>query len=216
MLVSDGPIRVLIVEDHTLVREGLVAMLEAEDGIDVAGECDDGEVALSKVAELEPDVILLDLRLPSLDGLEVLKRVKADRTDVRVLVLTVHDEQAYVGEAVMAGADGYLLKTVSHAELADAIRRVCKGEAVLHPAVARTALTGLRNLASGADGGNLSVRELEILTLLAQGLSNREIGVRLEIGVETVKTHISSILHKLDAVDRTQAVAVALRKGLID
>lgn len=210
-------IRVLVVEDHTLVREGLVAMLQSQHDMEVAGQAGDGEEALRLAAEAAPDLVLLDLRLPKVDGLEVLKRLKAEHQRTRVIVLTVHDEQAYVGEAVMAGADGYLLKTASYEELADAVRRVIQGEAVLHPAVARTVLTALSDLAGGDGGhGELSVRELEIIKLLAQGLSNREIAVRLSLGVETVKTHISSILAKLGAVDRTQAVAVALRRGLID
>lgn len=210
-------IRVLVVEDHTLVREGLVAMLQSQHDMEVAGQAGDGEEALRLAAEAAPDLVLLDLRLPKVDGLEVLKRLKAEHQRTRVIVLTVHDEQAYVGEAVMAGADGYLLKTASYEELADAVRRVIQGEAVLHPAVARTVLTALSDLAGGDGGhGELSVRELEIIRLLAQGLSNREIAVRLSLGVETVKTHISSILAKLGAVDRTQAVAVALRRGLID
>lgn len=213
--MTEQKISVLVVEDHTLVREGLVSMLEAQHDMDVAGEADNGHDAVRLASELGPDVILLDLRLPGIDGLEALKRIKAEPGEVRVLVLTVHDEQAYVGEAVLAGADGYLLKTVSHSELADGIRRVMRGEAVLHPGVARTVLTELSQLASG-DGGDLSVRELEILKLLAQGLSNKQIAVRLTIGVETVKTHISSILHKLGAVDRTQAVALAFRRGLLE
>ncbi|HVL80998.1 MAG TPA: response regulator transcription factor [Actinomycetota bacterium] len=210
-------IRVVVVEDHTLVREGLVTMLDVEEDIEVVAQAGDGEEALEVILEHEPDVVMLDLRLPGMDGMEVLKRVKAQKPQIRVLVLTVHDEQQYVGEAVLSGADGYLLKTVSHAELTDAARRIAKGEAVLHPAVARSVLTELTTLAAGGpDDGGLSPREREILTLLAQGLSNKQIASRLQVGVETVKTHISSILGKLDAVDRTQAVALALRRGLIE
>jgi DNA-binding NarL/FixJ family response regulator len=215
--MADTPTRVLVVEDHTLVREGFVAMLESIEGVAVCGQAGNGEEALERVAELQPEIVLLDLRLPKLDGLEVLKRLKNEGSDAKVLVLTVHDEQSYVGEAVLAGADGYLLKTVTHAELTDAIERVKRGETVLHPSVARTVVTALTELKSSDGGqGGLSVRELEIVNLLAQGLSNREIAVRLSLGVETVKTHISSILHKLGAVDRTQAVAFALRRGLIE
>jgi len=199
------------------VREGLVTMLDVEEDIEVVAQAGDGEEALEVILEHEPDVVMLDLRLPGMDGMEVLKRVKAQKPQIRVLVLTVHDEQQYVGEAVLSGADGYLLKTVSHAELTDAARRIAKGEAVLHPAVARSVLTELTTLAAGGpDDGGLSPREREILTLLAQGLSNKQIASRLQVGVETVKTHISSILGKLDAVDRTQAVALALRRGLIE
>lgn len=207
----------MVVEDHTLVREGLVTLLGAQEDIDVIAECGDGAEAVELGRDLSPDLVLLDLRLPGLDGLEVLRRLKAADESTRVLILTVHDEQSYVGEAVVAGADGYLLKTSSHSDLLDAIRRVMAGEAVLHPAVARSVLKELTHLASGeAASGELSTRELEILRHLAQGLSNRQIAVELGIGMETVKTHISSILHKLDAVDRTQAVAVALRRGIID
>lgn len=210
-------ISVVVVEDHTLVREGLIAMLEGQDDIEVVGEAADGKEALRLIGELDPDVVLLDLRIPEIDGLEVLKRLKSGGTRARVLVLTVHDEQAYVAEAVVSGADGYLLKTVNHAELADAIRRLWAGEAVLHPAVARTVIKEMSNLAGGEGAStDLSVRELEVVKLLAQGLSNKQIAVRLGVGVETVKTHISSILGKLGAVDRTQAVALAMRRGLID
>lgn len=209
-------IRVLVVEDHTLVRQGLVAMLAAAEGLEVTGEAEDGERALELVSADRPDVVLLDLRLPKIDGIEVLRRSKSDDPDIRVIALTVHDEQAYVGEALLAGADGYLLKTVAHEELIDAIKRVAEGEVVLHPAVSRTAMTELTQLASRDASSDLSTRELDVLRHLAQGLSNKQIAVRLQVGVETVKTHISSILHKLDATDRTEAVAVALRRGLIE
>lgn len=208
--------RVLVVEDHTLVRQGLVAMLAAAEGVEVAGEAEDGERALELVTDEEPDVVLLDLRLPKVDGIEVLRRLKSDDPDIRVIALTVHDEQAYVGEALLAGADGYLLKTVAHEELIDAIKRVAQGEVVLHPAVSRTAMTELTQLATRDASSDLSIRELDVLRHLAQGLSNKQIAVRLQVGVETVKTHISSILQKLEASDRTEAVAVALRRGLIE
>lgn len=209
-------IRVLVVEDHTLVRQGLVAMLAAADGVEVAAEAEDGERALELVSGDAPDIVLLDLRLPKVDGIEVLRRLKSDHPDIRVIALTVHDEQAYVGEALLAGADGYLLKTVAHEELVDAIKRVAQGEVVLHPAVSRTAMTELTQLATRDVSTDLSIRELDVLRHLAQGLSNKQIAVRLQVGVETVKTHISSILHKLDATDRTEAVAVALRRGMIE
>lgn len=214
--VAEGTIRVLVVEDHTLVREGLMAMLGSHEGFDVIAGTGNGHEALRLGAELHPDVILLDLRIEGLDGLEVLKKIKADHPDIRVLILSVHDEQSYVGQAVVAGADGYLLKTVSTEELVDGVRRVMAGEAVLHPAVARTVLSEMTHLASGGGPAELSARELEIVKLLAQGLSNKQIAVRLQLGIETIKTHISSILSKLGAVDRTQAVAVALRRGIIE
>lgn len=193
-----------------------MAMLSSHDGFEIVGGTGDGNDALRLGAELTPDVMLLDLRIEGLDGLAVLKQMKAEQPDVRVLILSVHDEQAYVGQAVVAGADGYLLKTVSSEELVDGVRRVMAGEAVLHPAVARMVLSELTHLANRDGPDELSVRELEIVKLLAQGLSNKQIAVRLQLGIETVKTHISSILSKLGAVDRTQAVAVALRRGIID
>lgn len=209
-------IRVVVVEDHNLVREGFVAMLGTEDDLEVVGEASDGQAALEVVGDHRPDVVLLDLRLPKLSGLDVLRHLKKTMPEVRVVVLTVHDEQTYVAEAVLAGADGYLLKTVTHTELTDAIRRVTRGEAALHPAIARTVLTELTQIASREGGSELSTRELDVLVLLAQGLSNKDIASRLSLGVETVKTHISNILGKLGAVDRTQAVALALRRGLIE
>jgi NarL family two-component system response regulator LiaR len=211
------PLRILVVEDHTLLREGLIAMLEAYEEFEVAGQTGDGADGLRLALELLPDVVLLDLRLPGMDGLQALRELKVRAAQIKVIVLTVHEEEAYVGEALRSGADGYMLKTISHQELADAVRRVAAGEAVLHPAVARKVLSDFAALSKGERlPGQLSGREREVVELLAEGLSNKQIARRLEIGVETVKTHVSSILEKLGAADRTQAVVLALRRGLVE
>lgn len=211
------PIRVVVVDDHTLLREGLVSMLETYDDIDVAGQASDGHEALRLALEVRPDVVLLDLRLPGVDGIDVTRRLKAEAPRMRVLIVTVHQEESYVTEALRAGADGYTLKTIGHKELADTIRRVMAGEPVLHPAVARTVLADFAAITRGeSPPGRLSAREREVVKLLAQGLSNKQIARQLGIGVETVKTHVSSILTKLGAADRTQAVVLALRRGLVE
>lgn len=215
--MAERTCRLVVVEDHTLVREGVVAMLEAHDDFEVAGQADNGIDALALCRELEPDVVLLDLRIPGKDGLQVLRELKASQPDIRVIALTVHDEEGYVGEALRAGADGYMLKTISHQELAEAVRRVMAGEAALHPAVAKKVLEDFAALSRGSKpSGQLSARELDVVKLLAQGLSNKQIARRLDIGLETVKTHVSSILEKLGAADRTQAVVLALRRGLVE
>jgi NarL family two-component system response regulator LiaR len=215
--MADEPIRIVVVEDHTLVREGVIAMLEAHDDFEVIGQTDNGRDAIDLVDSKEPDVVLLDLRLPGMDGLQVLREIKSRVPGTRVIVLTVHDEEGYVGEALRAGADGYMLKTITHQELAHAVRRVMQGEAMLHPAVAKKVLEEFAALTKGGrPTGQLSARERDVVKLLAQGMSNKQIARRLEIGVETVKTHVSSILEKLGAQDRTQAVVLALKRGLVE
>lgn len=209
-------VRLVVIEDQTLVREGMIAMLEAEEGIEVVGQSTTGREGIRVCAAERPDVVLLDLGLPDIAGLEVLRTLKADQPEVRVIVVTVHDEEGYVSEALRAGADGYMLKTINHVELQDAVRRVVRGEAVLHPAVAKKVLAEFAALSRGErPAGELSGREREVIQLLAQGLSNRQIADNLGVGVETIKTHVSNIIEKLGATDRTHAVVLALRRGLV-
>lgn len=208
--------RIVVIEDQTLLREGMIAMLETVPDMKVIGSAANAADGLRLCGEQRPDVVLLDLGLPDLPGMDVLRRIKADYPDLRVIVVTVHDEEGYVTEALRAGADGYLLKTISQRELAEAVLSVLRGEPALHPAVAKKVLRGFVAISRGERlAGELSGREREVVRLLAEGMSNRQIADALKIGVETVKTHVSSIIEKLGATDRTHAVVLALRRGLV-
>lgn len=211
-------IRVVLADDHPLVREGLRAMLDGAERIELVAEVADGARLLEAVGRLQPDVVLVDIRMPDIDGLEAVRRIKEKHPQVRALMLTVHDEDSYVHEAIVAGASGYLLKTVSPAELIEGIRAVAEGKAILHPSVTRKLLDEFASFARDRPDSpkELSPREHDVLQLLAYGNSNKQIARSLGIGAQTVKTHISHIFAKLGAMDRTGAVAIALRKGLVE
>jgi DNA-binding NarL/FixJ family response regulator len=215
------PLTVLIVDDHPVVRQGLRVLLEVHDGIEVAGEAADGEQALALAAALDPDVILLDLKLPGLDGVAVLTELRARGVGARVLVLTSANDPAQVSRAVRAGASGFLYKDVDPDALIRAIRAVNDGNLLLAPGAAGTLLPSARP--AGGDGGPpggqgsrgglgaLTLREREVLDELARGRSNREIARQLHVSEKTVKTHVSSVLAKLGVQDRTQAALYAVR-----
>lgn len=208
------PVRVLVVDDHELFREGLKRLLEAEH-IEVAGEAEDGLGALRMARRLVPDVVILDLTLPRLNGLEIARRLKSETPASRVVVLTMHDEDAYVLEALRAGAAGYVLKTQAFADLARAIETVMAGSVYLSPGVSRAvveAWTGGR--APGA--GPLSGREREVLQLVAEGCTNKEIAHLLSISIKTVETHRSALMRKLDLHDTAGLVRYAIRRGMIE
>lgn len=208
-------IRVCVVENETLVREGLRRVLELDEEISVVGEARDGEEALPLLRSLAPDVALLDVRMPKLDGVGVLEALRMEPRPPPCLVLTTFDDADAFLAAVRAGARGYLLKDASPEELGEAIRAVARGDTWLKPAVTDGVL---RNLQSGAPGpvdGKLTEREVEVLRLLAGGYSNREIGGALGVAERTVKNHVSSILGKLWVRDRTRAVLKALSLGLL-
>lgn len=209
-------VRVFIADDHELVRYALRTLLDGEDGIEVVGEAADGVTALAGVRENKPDVLLLDLRMPGMGGVEVCQRVRQTCADVNVLVLTSFDEDEDVFGVMDAGASGYLLKDMRPDRLAGAIRAVADGQSVFDTGVANRIVAG-RTVPRGADEPEepLSEREMDVLRLMAQGLTNREIGRTLWIGESTVKTHVSHILRKLEQADRTQAVVAALRIGLV-
>ena len=208
------PVRVLIVEDHELVREGLRLMLSRSEGIEVVGSVISGEEALDCMAAADPDVLLLDLRLPGIYGLDVIAALKRrGLTRPRVLVLTAHDDQDMVLEAVRAGAHGYILKSATRNDLIGAIRRVAAGEQYYDAVVVKAFLRGDQRQ---RDAGLLTSRELEILRMAADWLTNREIGERIYVSVGTVKTHLDNIYRKLEVSDRAHAVAVALRRGLLE
>jgi DNA-binding NarL/FixJ family response regulator len=215
-------IRVLVVDDEELVRTGLRLILDAEPDLDVVGTAADGRQALAEVRRLCPDVVLMDIRMPGLDGLEATRRIltEPDVPPCKVVILTTFDVDEHVYEALRAGASGFLLKDVPADQLAHAIRVAAAGEALLAPSVTRRLIATFARpaapaLTPAAGLRDLTPRELEVLTLLAEGLSNAEIAARLFVGEATVKTHVARILTKLGVRDRVQAVIAAFRSGLV-
>ncbi|ARF58530.1 response regulator [Streptomyces gilvosporeus] len=216
------PIRVLIADDQMMVRQGFTVLLNAEPDIDVIGQAVDGNDALAQADALRPDVVLMDIRMPGLGGIEATRRLtEPPGATVRVLVLTTFDLDEYVYEALRAGASGFLLKDASAAELAHAVRVVASGDALLAPAVTRRLITEFARL-TGAPRAprksrveHLTERETEVLSLVAQGLSNAEIAACLVVAEQTVKTHVSRILVKLGLRDRTQAAVFAYETGVV-
>lgn len=205
-----APVRVLLVDDHAIVREGLRALLEEEGGFAVAGEAADGERAVAAARELSPDVILMDLLMPGVDGLEALRRIRAADPQARVLVLTSAQDDRAVREAIDAGAVGFLFKDVSRRDLVRAVRDAAAGRPTLHPEAQRVLMK--RPERSPLD--ELTPRERTVLELIAQGRSNRQIALRLELTEGTVKGYVSTILDKLGVQDRTGAALFAVRHGL--
>lgn len=209
-------IRVVIADDHTLVREGTRKLLEQHDDMEVVGDAADGRAALAAIAETRPDVALVDIAMPELSGIEVTKQVKRSNPEVGVLILTVHDEDQYLFALLEAGAAGYLLKDVGGDELVHAIRSIHAGESVLHPAVARKVLDRFRPGSasdSPADRNPLSPRELQVLELAATGSSNKEIARELDLSVRTVHAHLGHVFEKLGVASRIEAVIHGLRRG---
>jgi NarL family two-component system response regulator LiaR len=210
-------IAVLIADDHALVRRGVRDFLEAQPGIEVVAEAGSGAEAVRLAAEHAPDVVLMDLRMPGLDGVEATRRLKQASPRTQVIVLTSYHEDEYIFPAIRAGALSYLLKDTDPVALADAVRKAAVGEAVLHPRVAARVVQELHGARRDAPNpfSELSERELEVLRLIAEGLSNEAIATRLVIGEKTVKSHVSNILAKLQLADRTQAAVLAWREGVI-
>ncbi len=211
---TEPTIRLLAVDDHPMVREGLRSMLGGE-GIDIVGEAANGRDAVRLVAELSPDVVLLDLELPDMDGLTALRQVKEIAPALPVLVVTMHDNPVLVRRAVRAGAAGYVLKGVGRAELLASIRAVRNGESVLDPGLLRAVVDDGGVPAASAAPPPLSRIELDLLRLVAEGLTNRQIGQRLRWSQANVKKYVQRILEKLDAPDRTRAAVEAVRRGLL-
>lgn len=211
------PIRVLLVDDHAVVREGLRTFLELQDGISVVGEAANGEQALVAAAELRPDVVLMDLVMPVLDGVGAMRRLRVLQPDARVVVLTSFLEDEHLLPAMQTGAAGYLLKNAEPAELARAIRAAHAGEAIIDPTVAARLVQALAGGAAPrpADEERLIRREREVLELSAGGRSNKRIAIELGISEKTVKTHVGHLLAKLGVADRTQAALLAVRDGLV-
>jgi DNA-binding NarL/FixJ family response regulator len=216
--MAPDPIRVLVVDDHAVVREGLRTFLELQEGIEVVGEAADGEQAVAQAAQLEPDVILMDLVMPHLDGIGAMRELRARSSASRVIVLTSFLDDERLMPALQAGAAGYLLKDVEPAELARAVRSACADEALIDPTVAARLLQTLSSHESprGAHDGieHLTRREREVLELIALGHSNKRIALELGVAEKTVKTHVGHLLAKLGVADRTQAALFAVQHGL--
>jgi two-component system, NarL family, response regulator LiaR len=207
-------IRILVVDDHAIVRKGIIAMLETEPDFEVIGECSNGEEAIQKSQAVNPDVILMDLVMPRIDGVEAIRAIKQTQPGVNILVLTSFGTADKVFPSLNAGAIGYLLKDSDPNELVQAIRKVYQGEGWLHPAITRQVLTQFSQPAARAPEEDLTERELEVLRSIAQGLSNQEIAKKMVVSEATVHTHVSRVLNKLNLNSRTQAALYALRKGL--
>jgi len=215
-------IRVLLVDDQQLVRTGFRMILADETDIEVVGEAKDGSQAIDLVARLDPDVVVMDIRMPIMDGIEATRRIVGEQAvRSRILILTTFDADEYVVEALRAGASGFVLKDVPPDDFAAAIRTIAAGDALLAPSVTRQLLDRFRDRLPGPEGDQdarlleLTDRELEVLKLVARGLSNREIADRLVLAEPTVKTHVSHMLLKLDLRDRAQAVVLAYEAGLV-
>jgi two-component system, NarL family, response regulator LiaR len=211
------PITVLLVDDHAVVRQGVRAFLETQPDIAVVAEAQDGQEAVRKAAEHAPDVALMDLIMPGMDGVEATRRLVTQSPRTNVVMLTSYHDDEHVFPAIRAGALSYVLKEIGPDELADAVRKAAKGEAVLHPRVAARVVRELHGARRGEPNvyHDLSDRELEVLKLIADGLSNAEISQRLYISEKTTKSHVSNILGKLHLADRTQAAVYAWRQGVV-
>ena len=219
---TGDPIRVMICDDHALFRRGLIMVLESEDGIEVVAEAEDGADAVAKAEELAPDVVLMDVRMPRVSGIEATRSIADSVPTAKILMLTVSDEEDDLYDAIKAGAAGYLLKEISIEEVATAIRAVVSGQSLISPSMASKLLSEFTNLAKKADERQsvptprLTDRELEVLKLVAQGMSNREIAGELYISENTVKNHVRNILEKLHLHSRMEAVVYAVREKLLD
>lgn len=219
-------IRVLLVDDQTLIRQGIAMLLELEPDLEVVGAVGDGRAAIEAVEKLRPDVVLIDVRMPGMDGVTATRELSRRFPEVGVIILTTFDDDEYVFEGLKAGARGYLLKDISSEEMAEAVRTVARGEALIQPSIARKVVAEFSRLAVGTlpasermlprSPNALTERELDVLRALARGMSNKEIAAALVITEGTVKTHISNILAKLEVRDRTQAVLKAQQLRLLD
>ena len=216
-------IKILIVDDHTLVREGFAKMLELEPLFQVVGQSSSARDALEKTMSTKPDIVLMDIKLPGINGIEATKMIKKEHPDVEVIILSMYDEEEYVLESVKAGATGYVLKDISQEELFSAIKVVHSGGSLIQPGLARKVLKEFAHLAKDIPQAGrtsvmkeLSEREIEVLQCVSEGKSNKEVAEQLSISEKTVKAHLRTIFRKLEVSDRAQAVAEAMRKGLVE
>lgn len=209
-------IKILIVDDHPVVREGISSMLTRQPDFKIIGEASNGQEAVEKAGELLPDVVLMDLRMPEMDGVEAITRIKQEQPEIKFIILTTFSDDEYIFKGIAAGARAYLLKDAPREELFKAIRAVYRGESLIQPVVASRVLDKLAELSrKGSSAEMLSEREIEVLKLMAKGVSNNNIADELTITQSTVKTHIASIFQKLNVTTRTEAVTTALKRGII-
>jgi len=212
-------IRIVLADDHRMMREGIRAMLERRPDIQVVGEAADGREAVRLASQLCPDVVVMDISMPLLNGIEATRHIRRDCPDVRVLILTVHESQEYVAQLLAAGASGYIIKKAGGDELVNAIHAVARGEAFLHPAVAKVVVEDYvqrLQVGRGVGAGDvLSDREREVLQLIAEGYTNREIADLLHVSIKTVQNHRSKIMSKLDLHDRGELIKYAIQQGII-
>lgn len=210
-------LRLLVVDDHEIMRKGLVSIFSVENDCEIVGEAAGAEEAFGLIEELSPDIVLMDIRMPGLDGIKATLIIRDKYPDVKVIALTAVNEEEEVIEIVENGVHGYILKSTSPVELVKAVRAVAAGDSYLHPQIARMVMERMRNLAPAADGAQslLTLRETRVLHLMAEGYKNREIADKLFLSEETVKTHVSNILAKLNQTDRVQAVLHAIRQKVL-
>jgi DNA-binding NarL/FixJ family response regulator len=212
-------IRILLADDHTILRDGIRALLEAEADMSVISEAEDGHAAVRMAFELEPDVILMDIAMPMLNGLEATRQIHRARPGIKILILTMHENEEYIRQVLANGAMGYILKDAAARDLLNAIRSVQRGEAVLSPAITRLVIEDyLRwgDLNAGQITNGLSAREHEVLQLIAEGYTNQQIAEILSISIKTVQSHRTNIMAKLDLHDRSELVKYAIRKKIIE
>ncbi len=210
-------IKILVVDDHEVVRDGIVSNLVRQSDFAIVGQASNGLEAVQKAAELAPEVVLMDLRMPELDGVEAMIRIRQDNPEIKFIVFTTYSDDEYLFAAIKAGAKGYLLKDAPREELFRAIRAVSRGESLIQPVFTTKLLDKLASELSRKSTGMdaLSDREIEVLDLMAKGVSNKDIADRLSITQSTVKTHVTSIFQKLNVTTRTEAVTTALKRGII-
>lgn len=212
-------IRILLADDHTILREGIRSLLEDEPDMVVIGEAEEGQTAVRLALQLEPDVVILDIAMPLLNGLEATRQIKHHKPDIKVLILTMHENEEYIRQLLAAGAQGYILKDTAARELIGAIRSVQRGESVLSPAVTRLVIEDyLRwgDLQPEQNSDGLSAREREVLQLIAEGYTNKQIAEILTISIKTVQAHRTSLMQKLDLHDRGELIKYAIQKKIID
>jgi DNA-binding NarL/FixJ family response regulator len=212
-------IRVFLADDHTILRDGIRALIDGQEDMVVVGEAEDGQATVKQVAGLKPDVVVMDIAMPMLNGLEATRQIKRDHPQVRVLILTMHENEEYIRQVLAAGALGYVLKDAAARDLLGAIRAVNEGEAVLSPAITRLVIEdylrwGEIQPAGASDG--LTSREREILQLIAEGYTNKEIAEILQLSVKTVQSHRTNLMNKLDLHDRGELIKYAIQKKIID
>ena len=210
-------VRILIADDHPIVREGLATVLSQEEGLEVVGQAANGAEAVSQSTKLQPDIVLMDMQMPVMDGVEAIQKIKGTSPDIKIIVLTTYESDDYIFRGIEAGARAYLLKDSPPEDLVHAIRAIHRGESVIEPRVATKLLDRLNQLSQSATHESaLSPRELEVLQLMATGAVNKEIAAQLFIGESTVKTHVIHLFNKLSVKHRTEAVAEAVRRGIIN